>query len=385
VRMCCRLAVVGAGPLVGVHHCRAVVALQNMDVELACICEKSAEDNAASQEFACKMYTDVRTMVMEEELDGLVLSTPTHLHLQNALDCFSAIQARRAAGLSVLSALLVEKPICESLSAAQKLVEAAQAAGVRILVGHQRRHSPLARRTRDVVQSVDFGPLRGFTAEFAIMKPDEYFSNDPRLSWRKERNKGGPALINMIHDVDLIRYITGDHVTNVYAVMSGAARNNEVEDTGAVTLTTQQGAIGTFFFSDAVPSPWSYEFTSRENTKYPPVGDRDCYHFMGAQRSLAFPTLEHFTYGDAKGWDEPLVTTRTEVERKDPIVLQMAHFVRLCRGEEESVCDGHDAVQSLAIVMAAIRSAETGVPVKPSQLLAESVSGTVGINESTAA
>lgn len=268
----------------------------------------------------------------------------------------------------MLSAILVEKPICEDLAAAETLVAAAEAAGVRVLVGHQRRHSPLVQMTRHLVQKADFGPLRGFTAEFALLKPDGYFSDNPRHHWRQERNRGGPLLINIIHDLDLMRFITGHEITTVFSVMSGVARNNEVEDTGAVTVTMDHGAVGNLFFSDAVPSPWSYEFTTRENKKYPPVGERDCYHFMGAQGSLAFPTLERFAPGAC---GHALAVVQAEVERKDPIVLQMAHFVRLCRGQEESVCSGRDAIQSLATVRAAILSAETAMPVQPSHLLQE--------------
>ena len=45
----------------------------------------------------------------------------------------------------------------------------------------------------------------------------------------------------------------------------------QVEDSGAVTVTFDHGAVGTLLFTDAAPSPWSYEFTTAENKKYPPA------------------------------------------------------------------------------------------------------------------
>lgn len=66
----------------------------------------------------------------------------------------------------------MEKPICESLAAATKLVALAEAAGVQVLVGHQRRHSAFVRRARELVTRADFGPLRGLSAEFALLKPE---------------------------------------------------------------------------------------------------------------------------------------------------------------------------------------------------------------------
>merc|ERR1712217_50114 len=117
-------------------------------------------------------------------------------------------------------------------------------------------------------------------------------------------------------------------------------------------------------FSDAAPSPWSYEFTTLENRKYsrtPSVDTRDCYHFLGAQRSLGFPSMRAFTYGpDVKvpGWDSLLSVKENAVEREDPITAQMAHFVQVCRDEVQPVCSGRDGLESLAVIMAILRSAE---------------------------
>jgi hypothetical protein len=158
-----------------------------------------------------------------------------------------------------------------------------------------------------------------------------------------------------------------------------------VEDTGAVTLTMDHGAVGSLFFSDAAPSPWSYEFTTVENKKYPPVpgeGHKDCYHFMGAQQSLAFPSLRMYGYPadtEVPGWDSPLALWESEAERVDPIQVQMSHFVRVCRQQEEPVCSGMDAVQSLAVICAVHRSAETGLPTRPGDLLAEASGQNFGL------
>jgi len=375
----CRIAVVGAGPLVGAQHCRAAVA----SAELACVCQRRSDDRATAERFGVPLYTDAGRMAQEELLHGIVIAAPTHLHLPLVEQCLLGAQARqRELGEPelALKALLVEKPICESLAAATKLVALAEAAGVHVLVGHQRRHSAFVRRARELVTRADFGPLRGLSAEFALLKPEAYFQrDDPRLAWRSQKGAGGPVLINLIHDVDLLRFITGHEVSTVFASLSSSARQTDVEDTGAVTVVLDHGAVGTFFFSDAAPSPWSYEFTTQENAKYPalPGSDpKDCYHFFGAQRSLAFPSLRRFQYGQEvrePGWDAPLSVEESDVQKHDPITAQMEHFVRVCRREEMPVCSGHDAMESLAVILAVLRSAETQMPVRPGDLLKESV------------
>jgi len=378
----CRIAVIGAGPLVGIQHCSAIKALEAFGVELACICQRRADDTAVAERFGVPLYSDVQEMATHEHLEGVVVSAPTHLHLPCVEKCIAGARDRqKALGEERLGlrAILVEKPLCEDLHSALRLVELAEKAGVLILVGHQRRHSVFVQRARDLVQDANFGPLRGLTAEFALLKPESYFKrDDPRLAWRGQKGKGGPVLINLIHELDLLRYITGHEVTTVFAATSSAARAAEVEDTGAVTVVLDHGAVGTFFFSDAAPSPWSYEFTTQENKKYPPVpgsGPGDCYHFMGAQRSLAFPSLRSYRYGQEvaeAGWDAPLTLEEDTPQKEDPIRLQMAHFVKVCRGQEQPVCSGRDAIQSLAVTMAVLRSAETQAPVRPGDLFTSS-------------
>lgn len=64
--------------------------------------------------------------------------------------------------------------------------------------------------------------------EFSLLKPDSYFFNDA-AQWRRKKGVGGPILINSIHDLDLMRYITGHEIMNAYAATSSAARGGEAK------------------------------------------------------------------------------------------------------------------------------------------------------------
>jgi len=224
----------------------------------------------------------------------------------------------------------------------------------------------------------NFGSLRGLSAEFSLLKPESYFrSDDPAVEWRSKKGTGGPVLLNLVHDVDILRFITGHEVVKVFASTSSSARTGDVEDTGGVVAVLDHGAVGTFFFTDAAPSPWSYEFTTRENKKYPgvPGSDlRDCYHFLGAQQSLGFPSLCTYHYGQKvqePGWDAPLTVAESSVSPENPLVVQMQHFIRVCRGDELPLCSGRDALESLAVIAAILKAAETQQVVCPSNLLRE--------------
>src|SRR5262249_1564308 len=127
-------------------------------------------------------------------LDGVIIATPNQLHLENALEAIHA-------GLPTL----VEKPIAHNADAAEILVREAEKTGVPILVGHHRRHNPVIRAAKRVLDDGRLGKILMAHGNFWVAKPDDYFDTQ----WRREAG-GGPILINLIHDVDLFRFFFGE-------------------------------------------------------------------------------------------------------------------------------------------------------------------------------
>ena len=79
-----------------------------------------------------------------------------------------------------------------------------------------------------------------------MRKHESYFEAD----WRR-RQGGGPLLINAIHDIDCLRFLCGD-IESVQAIASSAVRGHEVEDTAAVIMRFENGALGVFFIASAL-------------------------------------------------------------------------------------------------------------------------------------
>ena len=280
--------------------------------------------------------------------DGVILATPNPLHVPGALVC-----AKHHVPA------LIEKPVADSLEAGLQLAEALAAQPTPMLVGHHRRHSSTLQAARRAIQSGMLGRVVTVTGSAQFYKPDSYFEQG---LWRTQPG-GGPILINLIHEMDNLRYLCGE-LESVHAVASNAARQFAVEDTAVMTLKFASGALGTFTLSDTVASPRSWEQTSGENAAYARYPSQDCYFIAGTKGSLAVPTLHSWTHGpeDAgePGWNTPFTEKNLALEAVDPLAAQLAHFCDLIDGKAEPIITVADALQSLRAVEAVRRSIATG-------------------------
>lgn len=182
-----------------------------------------------------------------------------------------------------------------------------------------------------------------------------------QATWRKEAG-GGPILINLIHEMDNLRYLCGE-VESVQAVASNAVRQFAAKDSVVMTLKFSSGALGSFTLSDTVASPRSWEPTSGEDTAYLRYSSEDCYFIAGTQGSLAVPTLRTWSYppgGLEPGWGTPFVEQTLALEAVDPLAAQLDHFCDVIAGRAAPIITVADALQSLRTVQAVRRSIATG-------------------------
>jgi predicted dehydrogenase len=188
-------------------------------------------------------------------------------------------------------------------------------------------------------------------------KPDSYFD----ASWRREPG-AGPVLVNLIHDLDLLRYLCGE-VDEVQAIESNGRRGFAVEDTAALLLRFKSGALGTVTVSDTISAPWSWEFTSGENPDYSQSREAS-YMIGGTLGSLAIPTLDVWSHERAPDWWSPIRRERIEVGAEDPLALQVRNLCDVVRRRADPVVSGRDGLAALQIVLAAKQAASTRQPVK---------------------
>jgi predicted dehydrogenase len=338
-----RLAVIGVGQIGKLH---AETLCRMNDLEFVAIADVDEKHRPMAQAMGVNFYPDYREMIKKEKLDGVVAAVPNELHLPVGAACAEK-------GLH----LLVEKPIAGTLADADALCAAARKYGVHLLIGHHRRHNPSIIALREAVRGGAIGKLIGVTAIWALKKPDDYFKGP--FAWRTVKG-AGPILINVIHEIDNLRYICGD-ITRIYAETSSGARKFEVADSVGISLRMENDALATIFFSDCVPSPIGYEANTGENLFFY-HSQKTCYHYFGTEGTLTFPQLRKTFYSDpAKaGWQYPLSETGLKIDREDPYERQLRHFGRVIQGKELPICSGEDARKTLQVTLAIEQSGETG-------------------------
>jgi len=342
-----RLGLIGLG-LMGGPHARTLIKVKECDLVAAS--DVDERQRAITEELGIKFYKKYEEMIERENLRGVILAVPNHFHTPIGIAC-----AERCLHL------FVEKPIAQSVSEADRLIEAAKKNKVRILVGHQRRFSPFVEKAHEIVTGGELGKLVGVTITWALLKPGPYFEGP--LSWRKEKG-GGPILINLIHEIDNLRYICGE-IEEVFAVVSNQVRRFPVEETASITLRFKNGALGTVFLSDCTPSLMSWEGTTGENPLlYHDFGN--CYHFFGTEGSLLFPQMKKLYYSDPTkvGWNYPVTEQGYKIVREDPYIKEFSHFCRVVLGEEDPRISGEDGRRTLEVTLAIQRSGETGQPIR---------------------
>jgi predicted dehydrogenase len=336
------LAVAGAG-LIGKRHIEEIVA--SADAELSAVVDPGPAGAELAGKYDVPLHQSLAELFAVSKPDGVILATPNQLHVDGGLECV-------AAGVPVI----VEKPIGDTVAGARRLVEAGEAAGVAVLTGHHRNYSPIMAKAREIVHNRRLGRIVAVVGTALFHKPDDYF--DAGGGWRRQPG-GGPILLNLIHEVNNLQSLVGD-ILQVQAVTSNAARGYPVEDTAAMTFTFAHGAVGTFLLSDTAASPRSWEQTSGENLDYACYPDEDCYHIVGTMGSLSIPTMRVRTYSGDPSWYSPFDSSIVDVERGDPLAEQIAHFVRVIRGEEAPICSARDGLKTLMVVDAVTRAAQTG-------------------------
>ena len=230
-------ALIGCGRIAA-NHIKAV--LENR-LNLVAVCDTVSEQMEnllakynLNQDASIVRYTDHRVMLDAGlNLDLISIATESGSHAKIALDCIDA-------GIPVI----IEKPIAMSMWDAEEIIRRSDEKGVKIAACHQNRFNLAVQKTKAALEAGRFGRLSHGSIHVRWNRNRDYYN---QASWRGKWVSDGGCLMNQcIHGIDLLRWMMGDEIDEVYGVTRQRFHDYlECEDVGMAVLKFKNGAIGT--------------------------------------------------------------------------------------------------------------------------------------------
>lgn len=345
-----RIALLGAG-LIGSEH--ADLLASHPGVEIAAICDPSPQAQALAERLSVPCRADYIAMLDELKPDGAIIALPNQLHAPAAIACIER-------GV----ACLIEKPIAETVDAALQICRAAERHDVPVLVGHQRRHSPDIRAAKKAIDEGALGNIVGVSGMTMFDKPADYFN----VEWRRQAG-GGVLLINLIHDIDILRHLVGE-VESIRA-FTAHGRGFAVEDTASISIRFANGALGTFLISDNAVSPWAWEYTSGQ-ALYHPAQPGPSLFLAGTKAAISVSDLYLWRHANEnEHWQNPLVREYRGAPGMPTYLAQLNHFIAVVKRQEKPLISARDGTATLAATLAVSRAAKEDRTITLAEMLDE--------------
>jgi len=230
-----KYALIGCGRI-AINHIKAV---RNNNLELVALCDLNLEKidtllAATEYKTEAKRYTDYKVMIEKHpELELVAIATDSGVHAEIAIYAMNH-------GINVI----VEKPMAMSMNDAEEMIRISRDKDVKLCVCHQNRFNIAVQEMRNALDEGRFGKLSHGSINVRWNRNKAYYEQAP---WRGKWASDGGALMNQcIHGIDLLRWMMGNEVEEVY----GATRQQfhdylECEDVGMAVLKFKNGALGT--------------------------------------------------------------------------------------------------------------------------------------------
>lgn len=243
-----RIGLLGCGSFAQ-RHAQNLQQLAD-EVEMVAFCNRTVEKAAlfarqyGSGETA--VFTDHRQMLAQVSLDALIITLPPYAHSDE-------VELAAARGIH----LFIEKPIALRSEDGWRMVEAAEKAGIITQVGFMFRFGEAVEAVKVLIDAGTAGPVGLMSAR--------YFCNSLHAPWWRDREKSGGQLVEqVIHMVDLMRYLMGEPVT-AYSrqenIFHRQVPGYTVEDVSATVYGFPTGGVGVIYATNgAIPNRWVNDY-----------------------------------------------------------------------------------------------------------------------------
>jgi len=331
-----RIGIIGAGRISHVM-CAAHADVPESKLQgVFDVVRPSAEALAAKFNIA-QIYDSYQEMLASDEIDAVLVCTPTFLHEQIVID------AARAG-----KHVFCQKPMALTVEQCQRMNQAATESGVILQIGFMIRFTPPFVEVKERLERGEIGDI--------IAIRSAVFGWEPTADWFYDPEKGGGLLIDtIIHTFDLFRWYAGD-VASVYAdggafVFDGARRYG-TPDNIMCALKFKNGAMGSIYGS------WSSGYGDKTLEIYGTKGSF-FIDLMEAQGGRAFIKKTSEAGGVSEGWSNLGVLWKFGYQQE---AKQFTHSIL---GKVAPQATGEDAIeaQKLALLADSSIKSSRSIPV----------------------
>lgn len=336
-----KYALIGCGRISFNH----IQAAKNNKLEIMAVCdivpEKMSRSDLPSN---TRKYTNYKELLEKEKPDLVAVATESGKHAAIAVDCINA-------GCNVI----IEKPIALSLKDADCIISSAKEKGVLVCTNHQNRFNKSVQYIRKAIESKRFGRLFYGTAHIRWNRGQDYYLQAP---WRGTWEQDGGALMNQcIHNIDLLRWIMGNEIDEVFAYTDNLNHPFiKSEDLGLALIRFKNG---------------SYGIIEGTTNVYPKNLEETLYIF-GENASVkaggkSVNTIEEWRFADAL--DDP-DSIKASCHENPPNVYGYGHtplyadMIESIKTGREPYVTGEDGRRALELVLAIYKSSYEGKPIK---------------------
>ncbi len=341
-----RYALIGCGRIAA-NHIKAVV---NNHLEFAAVCDADSAHmenlltkHGLEKEPAIARYTDYKKMIEEVHPTLVGIATESGIHAEIALFCIKH-------GVNCI----IEKPMAMSIQDADEIIRRAREKGVKVSACHQNRFNLAVQETRKALQEGRFGTLSHGSVHVRWNRNEGYYE---QADWRGKWASDGGALMNQcIHGIDLLRWMFGDEIEEVYGVTRQQFHHYlEAEDLGMAIVKFKNGAIAT------IEGTTNVYPQNLEETLYM-FGEKGTVK-LGGKSTNNIDVWEFADSRDSDSENQHLQEATSNVYGNGHTSLY-ADVIEAIEQDREPYVDAVAGRNALELVLAIYKSQKEGVPVK---------------------
>jgi predicted dehydrogenase len=290
-------------------------------------------DDLRQQYPDAEVLDDYERFLDDTGVQAISICTPNALHAEMAI---AALRRRIH--------VLVEKPMAVTLDEGRAMIDAARETGSLLMVGHSKRYVPRNQKAFEIIRSGMLGRIIQVSVILAHSGPLDW---SPRGKWFVTAGLAGRGVIGdlAVHEVDLVRYLTGQEVQRV-AAFDAAFEQHEVEDNAVAVMHLSGGTLATLVAS------WTLRGGNMDSLLV--IGERGSLR-VGVEAGS--PLVAYLAPGERRSFAVP-----REIPMIDGVLQldQVPEFVEAALGERPNPIPAIEGYRALEVCIAIERSAHTG-------------------------